>query len=152
MNSPLPSLWEPARTGLPVVDTLRREVDHLFESFGGISAGGRLWPVCDASESDTEITLAFVLPGIDPAAVEVSLSGGVLTVSGERKNERDEKKGDWQIAERSFGSFSRSIAVPEGLDPARVTAAFDKGVLRVTLPKPEDAKPKAHKINVKTAA
>lgn len=106
----------------------------------------RAFPRADLAESDEEVTVTMELPGIDPKDGEISLSGDVLTVRGEKKHEEEEKRKDYHYVERDFGSFHRSVQVPSSVDPEKVDAKFTNGVLTVTLKKRPDAKPKEIKI------
>ncbi len=158
MKSFLPTLWEPERAGAAPMNALRREMDRLFDAFatpiwpGGSNGDVRLWPAVDMAQTEKETVLTFDLPGVDPKDVEVSLSGSTLTVRGEKKTERDEKKASYQVTERAFGRFERMIDVDEGVDPGKVKAEFAKGVLKITLARPADAQPARHKIEIKAAA
>jgi HSP20 family protein len=159
MVSLLPRPWgRPtlARAGDPFT-ALQREVDRLFDEFTGggffMPASERevtITPRLDVSETDSTFEVEVELPGVDEKDVEVSLSDNVLTIQGERKREREEKKKDFHLVERSFGSFARSISLPFEVDTSAVKANFSKGVLRVTLPKPETAKAKTKRIEVKS--
>jgi HSP20 family protein len=89
------------------------------------------------------------LPGLDEKNVEVKVANGVLTIKGEKQDEKEEKKKDYYMRERSFGSFERSFAVPDGVDADKIEANFKKGVLSVTLPKTQEAQKAEKKIEVK---
>ena len=93
------------------------------------------------------------LPGVDEKDLDVTLANGVLTIRGEKRTERDEQDKDknknWHVVERSFGSFSRAIPLPFDPDPAKVEAKFDRGVLRIRLPKPAEVAKKQQKIEIK---
>jgi HSP20 family protein len=102
----------------------------------------------DVSESDAEIKMEAELPGVEEKDVEVVLSGGRLTIKGEKKQEKEEKKQDYYLHERSYGSFARSVTVPFDADPDKVKAKFANGVLTVTVPKPPEVKAKAKKIQI----
>ncbi len=137
---------------------LRREMDRLFEDFGGrfLEVGGfgdgRFLPETDYAETDKDITVTAELPGVDAKDVEVTLSDDMLIIRGEKKSQRDEKKEHYQFAERSYGAFQRAISVPAGIDASKVDAKFDKGVLKVTMPKPAELQTKRQKIDVKAAS
>lgn len=142
----------PARRYMDPFSAMRTEIDRVFDSFlgrdfGGFSppawrvGGSAMSPKVDIRESDTEISIEAELPGIDEKDVTVTLADGVLTIKGEKKAEREEKKDDYHLTERSYGSFQRAFRVPDSADPDKVTAKFDKGVLTVTLAKrPESVK------------
>jgi HSP20 family protein len=136
--------------------TLRQDLDRMVQDFGrGLFdwPGSRLAaPKVDISETASEIRIAAELPGMTEKDVEVELHDDVLTIRGEKKDEREEKGENRHLVERSYGAFARSFQLPPGLDAANISASFDKGVLRITLPKPPEAASKARKIEVKPAA
>jgi HSP20 family protein len=138
--------------------SLFREVQKTFEDFSRRSplagfGSDTLAPKIDIAESKDAIDLTAELPGVDEKDVDVTLADGMLTVRGEKKTERDEQDKDknWHVLERSYGSFSRIIPLPFDPDPAKVEAKFDKGVLRIHLPKPAEVAKKQQKIEVKKA-
>jgi HSP20 family protein len=102
----------------------------------------------NVSETDSAIEIEAELPGVDEKDVDVSLSEDLLTIKGEKKDEREEKTKDYYMHERRFGAFSRSIHLPFAPDAKSVKASFDKGVLKITLPKPAGVKEKTVKIPV----
>src|SRR6266576_1930561 len=140
---------EPARE----VDSLQSEVNRLFDSFFGGQATGataRRWvPAMDLVETDDRLVLRADLPGLDRDDVSIEIKDGVLTVSGERKAEHEEHADGYHRVERALGSFSRSLTLPRGIDADRVSAEFDKGVLEVRIPKPEQQKP--HRVEIAAA-
>ena len=91
------------------------------------------------------------LPGLDEKNIEVKLANGVLSIKGEKREEKEEKQKDYYRRERSFGSFERSFQVPEGIDTDKIAASFKNGILSVTLPKSAEAQKQAKKIEVKGA-
>jgi HSP20 family protein len=147
----------PARTATRAVprhdgmfEALQREVDRLFDSFSrGVPGAATAQPSMDIAETDTEIEITAELPGLEEKDVQISMTGNVLTIRGEKKSEREESSKDYRLVERSFGSFARSIELPDGVDPARIQAVMAKGVLKVTAPKPEARS--AARIEIKTA-
>ena len=140
---------------------LRAEMDSLFDSFiGGLpafsgmfgSSGGRgfaLTPHMDVTETDTEIVVEAELPGIDEKDVSLSLQDGVLTIRGEKKHVRDEEKENYRMTERRYGSFQRSVRLPDTVDEDKVEATFNNGVLKVSLPKRPEAIGKQRTIPIK---
>jgi HSP20 family protein len=138
--------WDPA----PEVDTLHSEVNRIFDTFFGgrpRNGGLRRWvPAMDLTETDDHLVLRADLPGLDKDDVKVEVKDGVLTVSGERKAEQEERTDGFYRVERAFGGFSRSMSLPEHVDAEKVTADFDKGVLEVRIPKPEEREP--HRIQI----
>ena len=151
-------------------ESLRREVDRLFEDFaGGIwrSPFGRsffdiepAWraqsvmsamPAVDVTETDKTYEINAELPGMDEKNIEVKVADDVLTIKGEKREEKEEKNKDYYLSERSFGSFQRSFQVPNGVDTDKIEASFKNGVLTVTLPKSTEAQRAEKKITVKAA-
>ncbi len=140
--------WDPARE----LDTLQGEMNRLFSSFfdtptarnGG--AARRWMPAMDLVETDEHFVLKADLPGMTESDVNIELERNVLTISGERKTEQEAKKDGYYRIERSYGSFSRALTLPEGIDAAAVTANFDNGVLEVRIPKPAQAQP--HRVQI----
>jgi HSP20 family protein len=137
------------------VFSLRREIDRLFEdTFGqnGPQAGVTAWvPAVNVREDDKELTFTVDLPGIKPDQVEITNENGVLTIRGERKETRSEDdKGRYHIVEQSYGAFSRSFQLPQGLDQNKIDAQFENGVLTVHIPKAAAAQPK--RIEIKTGS
>ena len=137
--------WEPARE----VDTLQGEVNRLFDSFfGGVANGrARRWvPAMDLVETEDALVVHADLPGLERDDVTIEIKDGVLNVSGERKSEHTEKTDGYYRVERGFGGFSRSLALPKGVDADQVTAEFDNGVLEIRIPKPEERVP--HRVEI----
>ena len=134
--------WDPSRE----VDSLQSEMNRLFDTFfGGRPANGTLrrWvPPMDLVETDDHLVLRADLPGLDSDDVDIEVKDGVLAISGERRSEHEEKTDGYYRVERAFGGFSRSLTLPQGIDPEAVTANFDRGVLEVLVPKPEQRKPR----------
>ncbi len=96
----------------------------------------------DLVETDDDLVLRADLPGLSEGDVNIEVEDNVLTISGQRKAEHEERKEGYYRVERAYGSFSRSLTLPEGVDPERVRANFDRGVLEVRIPKPEQRKPR----------
>ena len=120
-----------------------REVDRLFDAFFGQSdRTGRRWvPAMDLVEAGDQFVLKADLPGLKDEDVKIEVQDGTLTISGERKSEHEVSEGGWYRIERSFGSFSRSLTLPEHVDASAISASFKDGVLEVSIPKPEERKP-----------
>lgn len=131
---------------------VRSELETLFERlvrdpFAGLSLAARDWgfgrgPTMDISEDEQHVTMRFELPGVTPEDIELNVSGNVLTLSGEKSEQREEKKEDCTYSERSFGRFSRSVQLPSTVNPDKVDAQFKHGVLTVKLEKRPEARPK----------
>jgi HSP20 family protein len=138
--------WEPARELASIQSEMNRLFNTFFEPGQGTGAGQngvRRWiPAMDLVETGEDFVLRADLPGLGENDVNIELEDNVLTISGERKSEHEERKEGYYRVERASGSFSRSLTLPEGVDPDRVRASFDKGVLEVRIPKPEQRKPR----------
>ena len=143
--------WEPVRE----LSSLQSEMNRVFNTFfdtpaagAGNGGGVRRWvPSMDLVETDDHFVLRADLPGLAEGDVAIELEDNVLTVSGERKSEHEEKEGFYRM-ERSFGQFRRSLTLPDGIDAQKIAATFDKGVLEVRIPKPEARKPRRVAIQV----
>jgi HSP20 family protein len=114
----------------------------LFGDWPGSERSRALMPAIDVSENDVHYAITAELPGATRDDVQVELHGGVLTIRGEKKSEREEKKEQRRYVERSYGAFSRSFRLPRDADETRLDASFEDGVLTITVPKTEAAKPK----------
>ena len=136
--------------------SLQRQIDRLFDDFTrgfpAFSGGGNseMLPSVDVTETDKQIEITAELPGLEEKDVQVNFADNVLTIRGEKKAEKEEKDKAYRLVERSYGSFVRSLELPDGVDVNAIKASIDKGVLKVTVPKPAPAQVK--KIDVKTAA
>ena len=126
-----------------------REVDRLFDAFFGADREhGRRWvPPVDLVEAEDHFLLKADLPGLSEEDVSVEVQDGALTISGERSAEHETSERGWYRIERSFGSFHRSLTLPDGVDPEGISAKFDRGVLEVRIPKPEERKPRRVEIS-----
>jgi len=144
--------WEPARE----LSSLQTEMNRLFGSFFEPAAGApgsRRWlPAMDLVEQDDAFVLHADLPGMNDEDVHVEVDGDVLTISGERKAEHEAKNEGYVRVERSFGSFRRSLTLPDGVDPEQVAAKFERGVLEVRIPKPAERRPRKVAIAVGESA
>jgi HSP20 family protein len=133
--------WDPIRE----LDSLQGDMNRLFDRFfeGRPANGtGRRWiPAMDLVETDDHLVLRGDLPGMTEDDIDIEIKDSVLTVFGERKAENEEKGEGYHRVERAFGSFSRSLTLPQGVYTDQVEANFDKGVLEVRIPKPAEAKP-----------
>ncbi|MFZ1101533.1 MAG: Hsp20/alpha crystallin family protein [Hyphomicrobiaceae bacterium] len=141
-----------------IFSAMRDDMDRLFERF---EHGWPRWPTVfsrderltvpelDVRESTDAITVEAELPGVDEKDVTVTLANGILTIKGEKKQEKEEKAASYHLTERSFGSFDRSIRLPDTIDDAKVEAKFDRGVLKVTAAKKPEAVKAERKIEIK---
>ena len=148
-------------------ETLRREVDRLFDDFTlnpfrlplrrpafdlepfWQAESWVAMPAIDLVERDNAFEMSAELPGLDERNLEVNLANGILTIKGQKEDDKVEKKADFHLRERRFGSFARSVRVPDTVDADKIEASFKKGVLTVTLPKKPEAQKPVKKIEVK---
>lgn len=171
-RAPQTSTAQPEATWHPLA-VFRNEMDRLFDGFWRRMAPGApqrraeiepqpLWrfdsdfgfavPNMDLVETDKDFRIKAELPGMDASNVELGISGDVLTIKGEKKDEREEKAENFHLSERRFGSFRRSFQLHPGVDVERIEAKFDKGVLTVTLPKTPESAARQRKIEVKSGS
>jgi HSP20 family protein len=154
-----PGVW-------PSLENLRREMERLFDDFrfdfGGspfrrgrllepFSRGDMSWgaiPAVDIAEKDNAYEITAELPGIDEKDIEVKYGSGMLTIRGEKQAEKEEKKKDYHLSERSYGSFQRSFSLPGGVDADKLSADFKNGILTISVPKMADAKKQEKKIAI----
>jgi HSP20 family protein len=141
--------------------TLRSEMDRLFDSFmGGLPtfpsmfgpSGSRafaLSPSMDVKETDKEIVVETELPGLDDKDISLTVQNGILIVQGEKKLDYDEEKENYHVMERRYGSFQRSLRLPDTVDENNIDARFDNGVLKVTLPKRPELAGEQRKIEIR---
>jgi HSP20 family protein len=136
--------WEPVRELSSLQSEMNRVFNTFFDTPSGANGGGlRRWvPSMDLVETDEQFVLRADLPGLSEGDVSIELEDNVLTVAGERKAEHEDKKEGFYRMERSFGQFRRSLTLPDGVDADGIAATFDKGVLEVRIPKPEERKPR----------
>jgi HSP20 family protein len=147
--------WKPFREVAPFRDfeRMRRNMDRLWDSFfergvRGADEDGEWLPYLDVAETKDEIVVKAEVPGMDAKDIDISLSDGLLTIKGEKKQEREEKEENYHLVERSYGAFTRSIRLPKEVQSDKISASYKNGVLKVTLPKSEEAKKKEIKIKV----
>ena len=145
--------WEPARE----LSSLQSEMNRLFNTFfdtpgdaGGAGSAGNRWiPAMDLVEEDEHFVLSADLPGIDPDDVTVEVDNGVLSISGERRQESSSKSKGFYRLERATGGFRRTVTLPADIDAGAIEARFDKGVLELRIPKPEQPEP--HRVRITAA-
>jgi HSP20 family protein len=143
--------WQPAGE----LNTIQNEMNRLFDTLfdvpvrgNGIAASPRWIPPMDLVETADEFVLRADLPGLAENDVNIEVEENVLTISGERKAEHEHRSEGYYRVERAAGAFSRSLTLPEGIDPDSVRASFERGVLEVRIPKPEERKPRRVSIAV----
>ena len=157
-NNPLTK--SPQGRPVDMLGTMRDEMDRLFERFEqgwprlpGLFAreGGGMVPQLDVKENAEQLSIEVELPGVEEKDVSVTLSNGILSIKGEKRSSREEKKDNYHLAERSFGSFERSLRLPETIDEGKVEARFDKGVLHITAAKKAEAVKSERRIPIGSA-
>lgn len=150
--------------------TLRQEMDRLFDDFlGGFTlapfgrglegdpwgrfrgAFGIAYPTVDAAETEQEYQITAELPGMTEKDVEVTLANGMLTLKGAKNEVKEERKKDYFMSERRYGSFQRSVRLPDDADPDKVAATLKNGVLMIVVPKTAQAQPEHRKVEIKAA-
>ena len=153
-----PDVWQSFRT----------EMDRLFDRFAGgsgfpslrrmfdlepdwrlASSFGATMPVVDVTEDDKAYKIAAELPGMTEKDVDVTISGDLLVLKGEKRQEREEKEKNRYVSERSYGAFQRSFRLPDGVDRDKISADFSNGVLKVTMSKTSEAQKQQKKIEIK---
>lgn len=149
------TIWRPFRELAPFRDfeRMRRDMDRLWESFfeRGVrrtDEEGEWLPSIDVAETKNDVVVKAEIPGMDPKDIDISLTDGLLTIKGEKKEEREEKEKDYHLVERSYGAFTRSVRLPKEVQRDKINASYRNGILTVTLPKSEEAKKKEVKIKV----
>lgn len=157
----------PSGPGWRPFENLRREIDRVFEDFNtGFWHAPTLFdnlpslaraksfavaPAVDVAEHENAYEVTAELPGLDDKNVEVKIANGLLSIKGEKQEDKEEKKKDYYVRERSYGTFERSFQIPDTVDTDRIEAVFKQGVLKVTLPKKPEAAQAAKKIDIKAA-
>jgi HSP20 family protein len=158
----LPDIFGRRSGGSDIFRSLQREIDQVFNEFSrgmpmfaergnggmGMMGGVKL----NVAETDKAVEVTAELPGVDPKDIDVQLKDDILTIKGEKKTEKEDKQKNYHLVEHSYGSFERSFALPCEVQADKVEASFDKGVLKITLPKSPESQPKTRKIEVKNAA
>lgn len=142
------SRWEPAREMMTLREAMDRLFDDAFTRPLSIRDGWSMAsPAIDMYQTDNEVVVKASIPGIKPEEVQINITGDVLTLKGEMKQEDERKERAWHIREQRAGSFERSIALPTAVKTDQAEAVFENGILTVTLPKADEVKPRT--INIK---
>lgn len=139
--------------------SFRREMDRLFDDFftrpfhmptrwSLPDVQGDLMPEIDIKENGKQMTLTAELPGMEEKDIDLNVSDGVLTLKGEKKMEKSEEKDNYRVMERRYGSFQRSFTLPDSINQDAIKASFDKGVLKIAMPKKAEAKKSEKKIKI----
>jgi HSP20 family protein len=148
--------WKPFRELAPFreFDRMRRDMDRFWDSFleGGLrkrtEEGGEWLPSLDVAETKNELVVKAEVPGMDAKDIDISLSDGVLTIKGEKKQEREEKEADYHLVERSYGSFTRFVQLPTDVQSEKISASYKNGILTIVLPKSEGTQKKEIKVKI----
>jgi HSP20 family protein len=167
ITKPAEPVPTPAKEVAPraALNTLRDRIDALFDDFSGDRwlqafrrplvhaaqwpwAAGDIAPAMDVTEAGDAYTVSVELPGLEAKDVKLSVANGTLTIEGEKTETKDSTSGEVRFSERRYGSFCRSMSLPDGVDADAIGAAFARGVLKVTLPKSAHAKPAAKTIPI----
>jgi HSP20 family protein len=142
--------WQPFRE----LEEWHRNLDDLFSRFmgrtpfEGTAFAGRGHPALESFVKDDNLVVRMDLPGVDPKEVDISVTGDVLTVKGERKHKEEKKEGEYTHEEISYGSFERSLRLPGKVDADKIKASYEKGVLEVSMPVPKELAPKKVSVQV----
>jgi len=142
--------WEPFREFATLQDRINRVFRDSYSGTGQDEAltTSSFAPAVDVYEDEHKVSLKIEVPGIDEKDIDVRVENNTLTVHGERKIEKEEKEENYRRVERQYGSFTRTFTLPTTVDTENVSANYDKGVLKITLPKKAEAKPKQIKVNI----
>ncbi|MGH8012080.1 MAG: Hsp20/alpha crystallin family protein [Candidatus Binataceae bacterium] len=141
-------VWSPFRE----IDRMRHNFDELFNQFFGVprafpaTSGNLMTPAIECLREKDRLLVRADLPGIDPKDVEVTVSGNILTLSGKREQQREEKSGDYLHREVSYGNFERTMSLPPGVKAEDIKASYERGVLELSIPLPKEAS--VHKIPI----
>ena len=141
-------------TAIPAIDDVEHRMRKMFENvltpFDGdfLAQPIGFLPATDIVETNDQLVLTAELPGLEKKDVEITVDEGVLTLRGEKLEEKKEEDKKFHLYERTYGTFQRSFALPRGVDPAKITAEFEKGILKVFLPKTPEAKAKGYKVEI----
>ncbi len=143
--------WRPTRDLLSIRDEVNRLFDNFFTGVPERRRGlleGEWAPSVDIAETDNDVVVTAELPGVKQDDVDITITDDVLILKGEKKEEKEVKEKNYHRIERSYGSFQRSVSLPAGVQADKAKATYKDGVLHITVPKAEEAKPKQIKIDV----
>ncbi len=152
--------WEPFRDIASIQKEIQKNMDDFFRrvfgSFGGLppvflrrgEMKSEWYPAIDVYTKNNQFVIHADLPGVDPKDVDISITGNIITIKGEKKAEIDEKKEGYIFHETSYGAFERSMILPEGVDTSTVHATYRNGILEVTMPAKAEALPKKVKVEI----
>jgi len=142
--------WEPARELMTLREAMDRLFDDAFTRPLSIRDGWSMSaPAIDMYQTDNEVVVKASIPGIKAEGVQINITGDVLTLRGEVKQEEERKEKAWHMREQCFGSFERSVPLPTTIKTDKAEAVFENGILTITLPKADEVKPKTINIRAK---
>lgn len=144
--------WDPFKDLESLQSRMNRVFSDALLRARGTEEGlleGAWRPAVDIFEDEANFVVKAEVPEVDPQAIDIRVEENILTIKGERKVEREEKKENYHLMERSYGTFQRSFTLPASIEREKIKANYDKGILTVTLPKKEEKKPRQVKIEVK---
>lgn len=140
--------YRPARDMLTFQDEVNRMIDSFFKPTPADVTGGNWIPAVDVRETETDFIVRSELPGVSKDDIKINLVNNTLTIRGDKKQETEEKKGNWHHLERVFGTFERALTLPASVQPDKIKARFTDGVLEITVPKAEAARTREIKIEL----
>ncbi|MBI1804440.1 MAG: Hsp20/alpha crystallin family protein [Ignavibacteriae bacterium] len=147
------TVWHPVSDLTNEIVGMQREIDRMFERFRGGTVDdshASMWiPAVDVVEKESEFIVKAELPGVDRKDVKITVQNDILTISGEKRHEEEKNDRNYQRVERSYGSFQRSFTLPSTVANDRIEAAYDNGILTVSIPKVEEAKRREIEVKVK---
>ena len=141
--------WEPVREMMTLREAMDRLFDDAFTRPVNLRDGGWSAPAIDMYQTDDEVVVRAALPGFNADEVQINVTGDVLTLRGESKQQEEKKERSWHIREHRWGSFERSVALPTEVTADKAVADFENGILTITLPKAEEVKPKTITVKAK---
>jgi len=142
-------------SSVPDTFNLRREMQELFDAVNWPRTSGEnvIWaPAINVRENDEQVIVEAELPGVRAEDVDISVENGMLTITGEKRADQEKKEENWHIVERRYGRFERSFTLARAVDLENIHATFNDGVLRIELPKREEAKPRRIRVDVAQSA
>lgn len=142
--------WRPVRDLVNFRDEINRLFGGVFESSGANSENSGFWlPAADVMENKDDVVVNLEIPGMNKEDIKVTVQDNVLSIRGEKKHQTEEKDANYHRVERSYGAFTRSFTLPSRVKADEIKAVYENGVLKVALPKSEEAKPKEIPVSVK---
>ena len=141
--------WDPFRDVISLREAVDRLLAEAFTSPLALNEPANLVPQIDMYQTDDEVVIKATMPGVKPEDLHITVSGDILTIRGEVKEEEEKKEATYHIRERRYGTFTRSIALPTPVESDKAKAEFENGILTLTLPKVEEVRPKVIEVKAK---